>query len=279
MAGARGTWSCSQAGVFTGVGNELRPFCVPPFRATAIAYLPDDGLLIAGGEPGRSGMIARYDRTGALVAQCRVAEDLVYALYCGGGSALVACADGRVLSVPIDDLGKSRVVHTHSGPARAVLVTRLDHGPVLIVSGGRDARILVTPAEGGPTLAIVDHTGGVECLDVTTHIVPTVLYSGSRDGKVRVHELYGDGTARLARTWQRLGAPVLALCARRPGSPPDAPDLIAGLANGELRATDDKHELVAIDHLPTAITALAVGDHGEILAGLDGEVRVMTGHR
>lgn len=257
-------WSCAQNGVFAGAGAELRPFCAPPFRPIALAALADGGLLVAGGEPARSGSLARYGADGSLAGRVAVASDLVYALACDEQVVALGCADGRVLLHGLPGLEPIRTVHVHAGPVRAVLLVRLATAGTLVVSAGRDGRILLTPSLGGPTRSLVDHTAGVECLAFEVHDARTLLYSGALDGKVRLHDL-GSAPPRLVRTWNRLGATV---CALLPGP-------IVGLGDGKLLARSVSDDLAAVTQAAHALTAIAVTERGQLALGGNGAVTLL----
>jgi hypothetical protein len=199
-------YSCSQAGVLTGL-PPAEPVAPVPFRATALAAGEFDGdvlLLVGGGDPARAGQIA-CRRANEGMRSARIADDLVYAVAIApdGRSGAAACADGRVRVFALPELGGATVRHEHTAAARAVCF--LVDGT--LASAGLDGSVLLSSsASEGKPRALLDHSAGVDCLAASGD--GTLLASGSRDGKVRLHRS-GDG--RLVRTYQRLGAAVTAL--------------------------------------------------------------------
>lgn len=213
--------SCSQAGVFAGD----RQIAALPFRAIALAAVPGTGqLLVGGGVPARTGNVALLSARGEVIAQRRIADDLVYAVAVAadGRTAAGGCADGavRVFALPgLDDL---RTHRAHTAACRAVLFA----DGARIVSAGLDASVILTTRDDAQRVELHDHTAGVECLALAPD---GTIASGSRDGKVRLHDAGG----RLLRTYQRLGDAVVALAydSRRGG-------FIAGVSDGQLGVLD-----------------------------------------
>ncbi|MEO6594858.1 MAG: hypothetical protein ABIP94_08910 [Planctomycetota bacterium] len=200
-------FSCSQVGVLesTPAGQHFvvnpgwRPFALS--GRAAVGVLPAL-LLVGGGTPAQSGEVALCDLAGSVVTQRRVAEDLVYAVAIAPHEpvAAAACADGRVLLLALPDLSiAERTWWRHGGPAVAVAFSPDGE---LLASAGHDSTILIgRPADETAPRALLDHTAAVTCLAWAPE---GQLASGSRDGKVRLH----DRSGRLLHTWQRLGGVV-----------------------------------------------------------------------
>jgi cytochrome c len=181
-------------------------------------------LVVAGGEPARSGAVAVLTPGGGVHAVRRVADDVVYAVAIApdGGSIAAGCADGRVLLLAGKDLRAERVAHRHTAPCRAIAFSP---DGALLVSGGLDGTLLLNRRDGAAPRVLQDHTAGVECLAWSAD--GALLASGARDGKVRVHDRDG----RLLRTYLRLCERVTAIAfAAARGT------FLAGLLDGKVVA-------------------------------------------
>jgi len=204
-------FSCSQAGVQT-----AETWIQPSFRVTCID-VRDDRVLVGGGDPAESGSIALYSRGGRMLAERVVTDDLVYtvAFHPDGRTAAIGCADGsvRVLSLPALETVGDKTKHT--APCRIV---RFSADGKFLATGGLDGLVYLHDLKDGSEYVIKDHTAGVECLIFSNNRV----YSGARDGKVRIHD-----RDRLVRTYQGMRQPVLALTTRNDG-------VLAGLRDGRI---------------------------------------------
>jgi WD40 repeat protein len=159
-------------------------------------------LLVGGGSPAVSGELALLDLDGIVLAQRRIADDLVYAVDLAPRAELAAaaCADGAVQLLRLPDLASERTVWRHEGPAVAVAFAPDGE---LLASAGHDGKLFVgAVATGSKPKALLDHTAAVTCLAWSAD--GALLASGARDGKVRLHERAG----RLLHTWQRLGGVI-----------------------------------------------------------------------
>ncbi len=189
-------FSCSQAGVHTGTG-----WIRPEFRPTNLD-VRGDSILVVGGDPGEAGSVALFARTGArALGEKRLADDLVYTvgIHPDGESAAVGCADGAVRLVSLPDLEVRRDLTKHTAPCRAL---RFSADGRFLATGGLDGLVYLHDLEAATTRVLKDHTAGIESL--LFH--GGRLYSGARDGKVRIHN-----RGRLVRTSQGMRQPVLAL--------------------------------------------------------------------
>jgi WD40 repeat protein len=189
-------FSVSQGGVYEGVGTELSQIFRPPFRVMSLAVFGGK-LLLGGGEPGVSGVIGVCDLDGRGFRSLPVAKDLVYdvALHSSQNLAAVACADGRILTLKFPSLGKDTLVerYHHTAAARAVAFsTKGDH----LASAGLDALVMLLPLDGRTKpIPLQDHSDKIDCLTFSPD--SSLIASGARDGKVRIHNLEG----RLVRTY------------------------------------------------------------------------------
>lgn len=185
-------FSVSQGGVYEGVGTKLKRIHRLPFRVTSIA-VNDDRLVVAGGDPGLSGMVGVMDLKTGKFRSLRVADDLVYNVAIHGGMAALGCADGRVLTIDVRQLEKPSLKYRHTAAVRAVAFNQTGSH---LASGGLDALVMLLPLQGGAKpIPMQDHTAKVDCLVFSPD--GTQIASGARDGKVRIHNLEG----RLVRTY------------------------------------------------------------------------------
>jgi hypothetical protein len=214
--------ACNARGVWRQVGEEWQLCARTAFRALRCARAADGALYVVGGEPAVSGILARFDAEGALQEQLVLATDFIYDvdLDARGEQLALACADGRVLLLALEDgrCGAQRELHRHAAAARAV---RFAPSGELLASAGLDAQVLVRELRSDAVpRAIGDHLAGVECLAFSPD--GERLASGARDGRVRVHDREG----RLLRICEPAGAPILALCW------PSAAVFVAGTSRG-----------------------------------------------
>ncbi|MFT4515582.1 MAG: WD40 repeat protein [Planctomycetota bacterium] len=218
------TFACSQAGIFEVGADGLRFVADPGWRPFALAGRRSVGgepvwLLAGGGEPARHGRVQLLTAAGSVLADARIADDLVYAVAVSSpvarsphaplaphkALAAAGCADGRVVLLMLPDLTAQSTSWRHDGPVVAVAFSP---DGAQFASGGRDGKLLIGAAGvAEPTHAIVDHTAAVTCLAWSEN---GLLASGARDGKLRLH----DRTGRLLRVWLRLGGPVRSVAFR-----------------------------------------------------------------
>ena len=255
-------FSCSQSGVFVGGPRNLRALKTLSFRPCAIAAQSlERALLVAGGSPGASGEIALV-RPGNIVKRITVSRDLVYDVDVApdGLTAALACADGRVLRVDLPMLNNARELHAHTAACRAVAFSP---DGTSLASGGLDGNLFVRSPDGsGPSTANQDHTAGIECLAYSAD--GHQLASGARDAKVRLHD---SSDRRLIRTYQRLGAPVTAVCYH-----PRCAAFFVGLRDGRVLRLDPAQALTTEwHHFGVPVRAL-VPWQGGLAVGVSGQV-------
>lgn len=247
--------ACNAVGVWRRAGDAWQILARTTFRALRFARASSGALYVVGGEPAERGVLARFDAEGALQEQRELARDLIYDVDLDprGERLALACADGRVLAIALEEgrCGEERELARHGAAARAV---RFAPSGELLASAGLDAQLLLLDPHGeAAPRSIGDHLAGVECLAFSPDGVR--LASGARDGRVRVHDREG----RLLRICEPAGAAILALCW------PASACLVAGTARGGvLRArwsTTDWELLEAPCDLPVR-ALLGVGPEG-----------------
>ncbi len=247
-----GAFSCSQAGVRTPTG-----WIVPEFRVVSLD-VGNGYLLVGGGVPAERGNVALYTPGGAHVTTRQLTEDLVYsiAIHPSKPMAAVGCADGSVQMLSLPDLEVFGELTAHSAPCRVV---QFSNDGRSFATGGLDGLVYLYAEPEPKKWVLKEHTAGVECLQFHG----TKLYSGARDGKVRLHN---GGT--FVRTYQRLGERVHGLSLRD--------DMVfAGMADGRVMALH-----------PDKATAREVGRTGPLfsiatgaktlIAGTDAGVRLVS---
>ena len=264
-------FSCSQAGVLAHALKTAavkRVLCRPKFRVIDLVALPPSerlphgGLLVAGGRPGKSGVVALQSFAGATILTRTVAKDVVYAVAvtADGKLGAAALADGGVVTFDIASLEKVRRLHEHTAAARDVAFAAADKK---VVSVGLDHVVMISDmtAKAKKPLALQSHTGALDCVAVTSD--GKRIASGARDGKVRLHNADG----RFLRTYQGLGEEVWSLCFGTGG------ELFAGLANGAVRRLlddSDQSEVVraaaatAVSSILRTGTGLVLGVRGGV---------------
>ncbi len=263
-------FSVSQGGVFEGIGPKLKRVFRPLFRVTSLA-VAGDSLLLAGGDPGLSGIVGLYELRDGRFHTIRVADDLVYdvAVHPKNNLAALACADNRVMTIALPGLKTETLQerYRHTAAVRAVAFSgKGDH----LASGGLDALVMLFSLNGlSKPIPIQDHSDKVDCLIFSPD--STLLASGARDGKVRIHNLAG----RLVRTYTGISEEsaeigwdnnpyVWSLAWSKRG-----PALMAGGANGslyQLSTTDNRWTKLA-GAMTKPIYSLAFSESGELLIG------------
>ena len=189
-------FSVSQGGVYQNHGSQLKRLFRPPFRVTSLVVV-GDRLLLGGGDPGVSGMVGLYDLRGGNFHSVQVSDDLIYdvAVHPGKKMAGLACADNRVMTIALPSLAEDSLQERYRHTAVVRAVTFSPSGDYL-ASAGLDALVMLLPFDGlSKPIPIQDHSSKVDCLVFSPDA--TLLASGARDGKIRLHNLEG----RLVRTY------------------------------------------------------------------------------
>ena len=116
-------YSCSQAGIFRGTGDDLTLLARPSIRVTSLSGL-EDGVIYAGGQPGVAGSLGWLNpKTKQAGVIGKMGKDLVYGLAVLGDERFaVARADGEVWTSQFTKREPlpSQLVHKHTAAARAV---------------------------------------------------------------------------------------------------------------------------------------------------------------
>ena len=231
----------------------------PDWRCVSVAILSETHVLVTGGLPGRAGKVAIVSAT---PQEQTLGKDLVYGIAAHPDSnvAAAACHDGQVFELDLTSSALT-LLGRHNGIARCVAYSP---DGTQIISAGLDGALLAKIRHSDePPKRWHEHTAGVDC--VAIHPETSVVASGSRDARVRLHTLAG----RLIRTYRGLGMedePVAGrleahvMCLLWVGK-----RLLAGTSNGsvyELSSSDSQWErLLQLDSGP--IHALA--SHGQEL--------------
>ena len=251
-----GDWlaSCSQSGVR--IDESLVAL---EFRPVDLA-LTSSGVLVGGGKPGRTGEVTVLTRAGEVMAHRQVSEDLVYkvAVSPDGHSAAAGCADGTLVILKLPSLELVRRLSPHTAPVRAL---QFSADGTRLTSGGLDGLVCSLVLASEEIVVFAAHTSGVESL----RLVDGVVYSGSVDGKVRVHT-----RSRLIRSYLGLGYPVVDLL-------PVQGKMLALLSSGDVVELLVDSDQVLVQHrFGTEVFALAACPYKdgsvEFLAGLSGKL-------
>ena len=275
-------YSCSQGGIFTGSGSELKFLMRPLRRTTSLGGVRDGDsfhLLFAGGEPGSAGALGVFDLKSKTTRNIDFrGQDLVYDFaVLNDASVVVAQANGEV-HVGGGALPTSRqfeLVYKHTAAARAVATSPDGRW---FASAGRDGVIILSEiVEGkvGKSRKLLDHTSGVECLVFSPD--SQRLASGSLDSKVRLHELPG----KLVRTYDGLGMenePVAGRVQSRVLALAWQDQLVAGTSKGilyRLSLEDDTSRRIARNGRDP-IYALAFDPRERLLLGGQGRIEILT---
>jgi len=249
---AGGAFSCSQAGVQTPTG-----WIVPEFRVVSLD-VGNGYLLVGGGVPAERGNVAVYTPDGVHLTTRQLTEDLVYsvALHPSKPVAAVGCADGSVQLLSIPDLEILDELTAHTAPCRVV---RFSDDGRLFATGGLDGLVYLYVEPEPKKWVLKEHTAGVECLQFHG----AKLYSGARDGKVRLHD---HGT--FVRTYQRLGERVHGL-SLRDGI------VFAGMADGRIMALHPNQATAREVGRTGPLFSIATGTN-TLIAGTDAGVRLVS---
>ena len=197
-------YAVSQGGVFLHAGQNTERVFEPGFRVFAMASKGEGRealLLLSGGAPGESGLLASLELQTGKAEVITVSKDVVYdvAVSPNGKEAALACADNRVLTVNLNDFpnGSPVVRHKHTSDARVVEYSPDGSG---LVSGGLDGVLLISSTTGDRKVrTLQEHTSGIESLAFSPD--GKQFASGARDAKVRVHDLDGG----FVRTYRGVG--------------------------------------------------------------------------
>lgn len=263
-------FSVSQGGVFEDYGAQRKRLIRPPFRVTSLA-VTEDRLLLAGGDPGLSGVLSSYDLTSGEIRTLKVADDLIYdvAVHATRELGAFACADGRVMTLDFSEWTAvaQQERHRHTAAARAVAFSP---DGVHLASGGLDALVMISRTEGEtPPVQVQDHSSKVDCIAFSPD--SKLLASGARDGKVRIHTMDG----RLIRTYTGLaedaeytawGANPYIWSLAWGG---EEPTLAAGAAKGALYrlSTTDDQWMKLPETMQNPIYSLALNRQGALIIG------------
>lgn len=263
-------FSVSQGGVYENHGAQLKRLIQAPFRVTSLA-VAGDRLMLGGGDPGLSGVLALYDLSSGEIRTLKVADDLIYdvAVHATGELGAFACADGWVMTVDLSEWSTTalRKRHRHTAAARAVAFSP---DGLYLASGGLDALVMISRTEGeAEAIQLQDHSSKVDCLAFSPD--SKLLASGARDGKVRIHNMDG----RLVRTYRGLAKDAQYIAW---GANPYIwglawggvlPTLAVGTAKGSLyrlSATDDRWTKLP-ETLKNPIYSLAFNRQGALIIG------------
>ncbi len=275
-------FSASQGGVFSERDGECRRLLRPLFRAFGLAVVPPGEtkgvqVILVGGIPGESGVVALLDTATGKSRERKVSEDVVYdvAVSPDGRTAAMACADSRVLTLELAKFhdGGLKEWHKHTADARAVAWS--PDGSRL-VSGGLDGVLLVSRSDGkGEARILQEHSAGVESLAFSPD--GRFFASGSRDAKVRIHTTAGG----YVRTYTWLGMEAMRSgLERKPyvvaltwGGPRGA--LIAGVSTGGLyRLAEENADWKSLGWRNEGpVFSLTFEAKGSLVAGLDGGLK------
>lgn len=272
-------YSCSQAGILVGSGQELKFLLRPLGRTISIEGVGEgesSRLLFVGGEPGVAGALGFVDlRSGERRDLRTQGKDLLYDVArLDSEVVVVAQATGEVCLVE----GKRQVAepaYKHTAAVRA-LATSPDGK--WLASAGHDGVVILSAISNGAlsqSRKLLDHTAGVECLVFSPD--SKRLASGSLDSKVRLHEVTGG----LVRTYDGLGMedePVAGRVQSQVLSLAWGAKLVAGTSKGllyELSLGDDTTTVLARKG-SDSIHALAFDSAGRLVIGSQGKLEVLA---
>jgi WD40 repeat protein len=271
VSGADGTiYSCSQGGIFTGIGDRLQLELRPNFRVTGLAISKQNefdtspGLLIAGGEPGISGIVG-WRPPGGQLRTFTIAKDMIDGIAMSPDSrfAAAACADGQVLVCASGNrFGAEHwsLRHRHTAAVRAVSFSPDGRW---LASAGLDGVVIISSLSAeldAEPLHLNDHSSGVECLVFSPD--SQSIASGSQDSRVRVHQVGG----KLLRTYDALGMDGEPVAGRVPSRVLSIVwgrrALVAGISKGTLHllSTQDDRKVDIPQDGNAPVTSLALAE-------------------
>lgn len=243
-----GAFACSQAGVEGPSGffvPRTRPWCVEHHGGQ---------VLVGGGQPGVRGAVALHDARGRERAFRTIGDDLVYCLAMHPhGYAVVGLASGAVEKLLLPSLESAGRLLPHSAPCRAIA---LSSDGAELATAGLDGIVRVYDTSTWQPREFGDHTDGVACLLWTAE----GLWSGARDGRIRLHR--GE---RLIRSYPAQHEPVVGLCEH-------GGRVFAALRDGRILDIDRNRSRVA--PAGRGLPAFCLASDGEaLLVGTSAQVR------
>lgn len=216
-------------------------------------------LLIAGGEPGESGILEQYSWPELqLLARRQVPGDTILRVDWNSEHSLIAAAFSTGRLMLLDDSGFESRWETDAHPNGCTAVQIFsDHG--LVASGGNDAAIRLWSLDKGESIrSLSQHTGGITQLlaTPTTFGSPPQMVSLARDQTVR---LWDPKTGRLIR-FVRLAAIPNEAVWENGASATDSFLWVLG-EDGRLRRVDLKIATVEQDIQGATDATFALGQH------------------
>jgi hypothetical protein len=274
-------YAVSQAGVFLEGGAGATLLARPEFRVFGLAVVSRSReagriLLLVGGRPGESGVVARLDVTTGGLETREIASDVVYdaAVSPDGKVAALACADQRVLTLALERFADGALDERHKHTAAVRAVAWSPDG-VSLVSGGLDGVLLISKRNGNRAAQVLQqHSAGVESLTFSPD--GRFFASGARDAKVRIHTVDG----AYVRAYTGLGMETLRSgLERKPyvvalawGGGSGA--LVAGTSSGGLyRLAEDDARWAGLEWSRSGpVFSLGFSERRGLLVGLDGGI-------